>query len=362
MILGNNARAKKEDESVSYSTKWGLDNFHRDNKETCKASRNSHSLFQTGRLSKEFRAEIADPSLQCLQAFARQSFPYHLSRARVGVALPTWLFWGLAILFFVMTIVTVVFWLYDIKKRDTVYNYSKVPRWQKILTLFLIFYALTYFHTFLFGVYFAMVGGVPLPLFSQYGLWSCPSNLLFVAILAPLVPRVNKPLYISVCINSIIAPLLQQGVAPLAVNLDAMSVLPAGTRARLAWRILKQDLKPNPHSPELEGTITLARYKILGQLYKEEFEFDVLRWKIEYGLNDDEWKEIGPKIHDLMEEGDDPYKIENTLVDFVLRKTNDGLDRLHSIYLAGKEGEKYKPITKAEVKKFLILARKIQSA
>jgi hypothetical protein len=154
-----------------------------------------------------------------------------------GVPIPTWLFRAFAILFFAATIVTVVFWLYDIKKRETIYDYSKMPRWQKILTLFLIFYGLTYFHTFLFGVYFAMVGGVPLPLFSQYGLWSCPTNLLFVAILAPLVPRVNKPLYISVCINSIIAPLLQQGVAPLAVNLDAMSVLPAGIYGLfMLWR------------------------------------------------------------------------------------------------------------------------------
>jgi hypothetical protein len=158
-----------------------------------------------------------------------------------GVPIPTWLFYGFAILFFAMTIVTVVFWLYDIKKRDTVYNYSKMPRWQKILTLFLIFYALTYFHTFLFGVYFAMVGGVPLPLFSQYGLWSCPANLLFVAILAPLVPRVNKMLYVSVCINSIIAPLLQQGISPIAVNLDALSVLPAGIYGLvMLWRATRK--------------------------------------------------------------------------------------------------------------------------
>jgi len=158
-----------------------------------------------------------------------------------GVPIPTWLFWGLAILFFAATIVTVVSWLYDIKKRDTVYDYSKMPRWQKILTLFLVFYALTYFHSFIFGVYFSMVGGVPIPLFSQYGLWSCPANLLFVAILAPLVPRVNKPLYISVCVNSIIAPLLQQGIAPLAVNLDAMSVLPAGIYGLfMLWRATRK--------------------------------------------------------------------------------------------------------------------------
>jgi hypothetical protein len=45
-----------------------------------------------------------------------------------GVTIPNWLFYGLAILFFAMTIVTVVFWLYDIKKRSTVYDYSKMPR------------------------------------------------------------------------------------------------------------------------------------------------------------------------------------------------------------------------------------------
>lgn len=154
-----------------------------------------------------------------------------------GIRISTSLFYALAILFVVLTIVTVIFWLYDIRERDTVYDYSKMPKWQKILTLFLVFYALTYFHSFLFGVYFAIVGGVPVPLFSQYGLWSCPANLLFVAIMAPLVPRVNKPLYLSVCLNSVIAPLLQQGIAPLPVNLDALSVLPAGIYGLfMLWR------------------------------------------------------------------------------------------------------------------------------
>jgi hypothetical protein len=158
-----------------------------------------------------------------------------------GVTIPRWLFWGFSIIFFVATIVTVVFWLIDIKKRNTVYDYTKMPRWQKILTLFLAFYALTYFHSFLFGVYFAMVAGVPIPLFSQYGLWSCPVNLLFVAILTPLVPKVNKPLYISVCLNSIIAPILQQGIAPIAVNLDALSVLPAGLYGLfMLWRTTRK--------------------------------------------------------------------------------------------------------------------------
>jgi hypothetical protein len=145
-----------------------------------------------------------------------------------GIRIPTLLFYPLAVVFLVATVVTVFYWLYDLRKKNTVYDYSKMPRWQKILTLFLVFYALTYFHSFLFGVYFAFVLGVPPPLFSQYGLWSCPSNLLFVAILAPLVPKVNKPLYVSVCVNSIIAPILQQIIAPLPVNLDALSVLPAG--------------------------------------------------------------------------------------------------------------------------------------
>jgi hypothetical protein len=141
------------------------------------------------------------------------------------------------LVFVAATTVTVVFWLIDIRARRTVYDYSKMPRWQKILTLFLIFYALTYFHSFLFGVYFAIAGGIPIPLFSQYGLWSCPVNLLFVAILTPLVPRVNKPLYLSVCVNSIIAPILQQGGIPIAVNLDALSVLPAGLYGLfMLWR------------------------------------------------------------------------------------------------------------------------------
>ena len=162
-----------------------------------------------------------------------------------GIQIPGFLFSSLSILFFVLTIVGVIFWLYDIKKRDTVYDYSGMPRWQKILTLLLVFYALTYFHSFLFGVYFAVVGGVPPPLFSQYGLWSCPSNLLFVAILAPLVPRVNKPLYVSICVNAIIAPVLQQGIAPIAVNLDALSVLPAGLYGLIMmWRSNKKTRTP----------------------------------------------------------------------------------------------------------------------
>ena len=158
-----------------------------------------------------------------------------------GIRIPWLLLMSLSILFFILTIVGVIFWLYDIKKRDTIYDYSKMPRWQKFLTLLLIFYALTYFHSFLFGVYFAIAGGVSPPLFSQYGLWSCPSNLLFVAILAPLVPKVNKPLYLSICVNAIIAPLLQQGLAPLPVNLDALSVLPAGLYGLfMLWRSTKK--------------------------------------------------------------------------------------------------------------------------
>lgn len=158
-----------------------------------------------------------------------------------GITVPQPVFWAFSLLFLVMTVVTTVFWLYDIRKKKTVYDYSKMPKWQKYLTVFLVFYALTYFHSFLFGVYFAIVAGVPIPIFSQYGLWSCPGNLLFVAILTPLVPKVNKPLFASVCINSIIAPLLQQGIAPIAVNLDALSVLPAGVYGLfMLWRATRK--------------------------------------------------------------------------------------------------------------------------
>jgi hypothetical protein len=149
---------------------------------------------------------------------------------------PAWLQLVFFALGLVLAVLATVFWFIDIKKKQTIWDYSKMPRWQKYLTLFLVIYGLTYFHALLFGIYFAMVAGVSPSLYLMYGLYNCPVNLVFIALLAPLVPRVNKPLYITICLMAIMAAFFNW-IIGLSVNLDAIAVSPAGIYALLMlWR------------------------------------------------------------------------------------------------------------------------------
>jgi len=151
-------------------------------------------------------------------------------------AAPAWLQYAFFALMLILVIITTTSWLYDIMKKKTVWDYSKMPKWQKYLTWFLVFYGLTYIHAFLFGVYFATVAGVSPSVYLMYGLYNCPVNLVFVALLAPLVPKVNRPLYLAICLMAIMGSFYNQ-VIGLSVNLDALAVSPAGIYGLLMlWR------------------------------------------------------------------------------------------------------------------------------
>jgi hypothetical protein len=137
------------------------------------------------------------------------------------------------LILFLLTVSGAILWLYDIKKKQNVYDYTKMPRWQRYLTLFLLFYGLTYVHAMMFGI---ILGGIGIQLFLMYGLYPCPVNLVFVAILAPLVPKVNKPLYVVTCLMAICGAFYNQMIG-ISVNLDALAVTPVGVYGLIMlWR------------------------------------------------------------------------------------------------------------------------------
>jgi len=155
--------------------------------------------------------------------------------------MPLWALASVFVFMLALVLVTTALWIYDIKKKQMVWDYSGISRSQKYLTWFLIFYALTYIHAFFFGVYIAMVSDIPFTIWLMYGLYNCPVNLLFVAILAPLVPRVNKPLYIVICIMAIVGAFFNWMIG-LSVNLDALSVLPVGIYGLLMlWKSTRKN-------------------------------------------------------------------------------------------------------------------------
>ena len=149
--------------------------------------------------------------------------------------------WPLMMIFILLlgalTIIIPVLWIWDIRKKGTVYDYSNMPRWQKYLTILLVFYGMTYIHAMLFG---SVLGGY-VDLYLMFGLYPCPINLTLVALLAPLVPKVNKPLYITVCLMAILGAFYNQMIG-ISVNLDAMSVTPVGIYGFVVlwWRSRKK--------------------------------------------------------------------------------------------------------------------------
>ncbi len=153
--------------------------------------------------------------------------------------LPMWVMTGFFLTMSILAVGGAIFWLYDIKKKQNVYDYTKMPKWQKYLTLFLVFYGLTYLHAMLFG---SILGGRP-DIYLMYGLYPCPVNLVLVAILVPLVPRVNKPLYVIMCFYAIGGAFFNQMIG-LSVNLDALAVSPVGVYGLIMlWRSMRQKVE-----------------------------------------------------------------------------------------------------------------------
>ena len=73
-------------------------------------------------------------------------------------------------------------------------------------------------------------------IFLMFGLYPCPINLTLVAILAPLAPRVNKPMYIAICLMAILGAFYNQTIG-MSINLDAFAVSPVGVYGLIMlWR------------------------------------------------------------------------------------------------------------------------------
>ena len=72
-------------------------------------------------------------------------------------------------------------------------------------------------------------------------LFNCPINTFFVALLAPLAPRVNKPLYISIFLMAFMGAFALQTMIGLSVNLDALAVGPVGVYGIfMLWKATKK--------------------------------------------------------------------------------------------------------------------------
>jgi hypothetical protein len=153
-----------------------------------------------------------------------------------GSAPPAWLQNAVYLIMFSLMVIGPILWLYDIKKKATVWDYSGIPRWQKYLTWILVFYGLTYLHALPFVWFMAGI----FKIFLMYGLYPCPINLVQVALLAPLAPKVNKPLYVVVCLAAIMGAVGNQ-IIGISVNLDAMAVTPVGIYGLvMLWRSIRK--------------------------------------------------------------------------------------------------------------------------
>ena len=145
---------------------------------------------------------------------------------------PQWVSSAIIFTIFILTVCIPILWIWDIKKKQTVYDYTGIPRWQKWLTVILVFYGITYIHAMTFG--WVLLGRFDL--FLMFGLYPCPINLTLVALLAPLAPRVNKPLYIAICLMAILGAFYNQTIG-MSLNLDALAVSPVGVYGLIMlWR------------------------------------------------------------------------------------------------------------------------------
>jgi hypothetical protein len=137
---------------------------------------------------------------------------------------------------FVLTIAGSVLWLWDIRKKEVVWDYSGMPRWQKWLTWILVFYGMTYLHAMMFGWF---LGGI-FDIFLLFGLYPCPINMVLVSLLTPLVPKVNKKLFVVICLMAIMGAIGNQMIGT-SVNMDAIAVAPAGIYGLvMLWRSMRR--------------------------------------------------------------------------------------------------------------------------
>ena len=105
---------------------------------------------------------------------------------------------------------------------------------------------------------------------------------------------------------------------------------------------------------------------ILDQRFEKYFNC-VRKWKYEYGLNDEEWDEVGETVW-IMLNLNTPIEINAFLVGYILSKTSQGQEELRKEHLISRfrktpEGREMlnahlkTPITVRELKTYLKLAR-----
>lgn len=87
-------------------------------------------------------------------------------------------------------------------------------------------------------------------------------------------------------------------------------------RFHRGWKILKEDRE--------KGLMIIGIYKELLRLYKENFEYDLLKWKERCKLTDDEWAIFGPFVRKMIEDDRSPCYIFNRLSLYNLTKTEEG--------------------------------------
>lgn len=112
----------------------------------------------------------------------------------------------------------------------------------------------------------------------------------------------------------------------------------------------------------IKGYFIRVIYKELLRLYDEQFEDDLLQWKEKFDFRNDEWVKVKDTISEMMEDGYDPWEIDNFLIKHILSLTPEGQrrwdtfrkSRLESI---NKPQQQVDYLTKEEIKKYLELAR-----
>jgi DNA-binding PadR family transcriptional regulator len=81
-----------------------------------------------------------------------------------------------------------------------------------------------------------------------------------------------------------------------------------------------------------------AIYKELLELYKEHLKETYTSFKNEYCLNDDEWKNLSPKIYEMIENGSFMREIHRYLFNYIL--SLNSIDKLKNLYMKQGISEK----------------------
>jgi hypothetical protein len=120
--------------------------------------------------------------------------------------------------------------------------------------------------------------------------------------------------------------------------------------------ILKLSREPLPPKPSDDGDIdyyqglkllgyvpskklyVYAIYKELLELYKEHLKETYTSLKKEFCLNDDEWKNLSPKIYEMIENGSSMREIRRYLFNYIL--SLNSIDKLKNLYMKHGINEK----------------------